>query len=157
MAGIKYRYWDSDTFLAHLQGDPIKAPQCLGVMQAVESGEVKIVTSAFTLSEVAYIKGPGNLTREQSDKILDFFQNEFIVVITLDRKIAEIGRDLVTQNNVKPPDAVHLASALHVNNTIYPIESFDTFDQGLIRLSQKIGDPQITISVPNLPYQEMII
>ncbi|HRN70672.1 MAG TPA: type II toxin-antitoxin system VapC family toxin [Candidatus Woesebacteria bacterium] len=157
MADKKLRYWDSDTFLAYLEGDKTKAPYCMGVIQSIENDEIEIVTSALTITEVLYLKGHPKVTTEISDKIADFFQSNFIKIINLDRKTAEIGRDLVLNQNVRPKDAVHLATASQVNNNIRPIECFDTFDKDLIRLSNKIGNPTFKIAVPDVPFQEKLV
>lgn len=157
MADLKRRYWDSDTFLAYLEGDKEKSPKIMGIIQAIEKNEVEIITSALTITEVLYLKGHPKITKDSSDKIADFFQNDFIKIVNLDRKIAEIGRDLFLNYGVRPKDAVHLATAIHVNDHILPIECIDTFDKEMLRLTEKIGNPPIRICIPDAPYQTPLI
>ena len=76
-----------------------------------------------------------------------FFRHEWIVVRELDRFIAEDARALVWNHNVKPKDAVHVATALKRD---VPIEQLDTFDGPLIRLSGKLGDPSLIIGKPSM-------
>jgi len=49
---------------------------------------------------------------------------------------------------VKPKDAIHLATALRQD---VQLDQFDTFDDGLIKLSGSLGDPPLTIGRPSLP------
>ena len=50
--------------------------------------------------------------------------------------------------NVKPKDAIHLATALRQD---VQLDQFDTFDEGLLKLSGSLGDPPLTIGRPSLP------
>ena len=50
-------YWDSDCFLGHFKAEDGKAEKCDGVIQRAERGEALIVTSAFTLAEVLWMRG----------------------------------------------------------------------------------------------------
>lgn len=145
---IQRRYWDSNIFLAILENDPIYAPKCKGVVAAIEKKEVKIVTSALTIAEVLYLKGHPKITREKSQKIIRFFESDTIILINVDRKIAEMAREYIWDFNVHHKDAIHLASAIYAK-----IEIFDTFDEKLLKLSGKLGNPPLTICEPNLPYQ----
>jgi len=146
---MQRRYWDSNVFLAVLEDDPIRAPKCKGVVEAIEKKEVKIVTSALTIAEVLYIKGHPKITREKSQKIIRFFESDAIILVNVDRKIAEMAREYIWDFGVHHKDAIHLASAIHAK-----IEIFDTFDENLLKLSGKLGNPPLTICEPDLPYQE---
>lgn len=53
---MKYIYWDSNCFPAYLKGEEHGRDAILGVLQAVERGEAKLVTSAFTMVEVVKVK-----------------------------------------------------------------------------------------------------
>ena len=55
---------------------------------------------------------------------------------------------MVWAHNIKPKDAVHIATALHQD---VQFDQFDTFDIGLIKLSGMLGSPPLTIGQPNLP------
>ena len=76
-----------------------------------------------------------------------FFRHERIVVRELDRFIAKDARALVWNHNVKPKDAIHLATALKRD---LAIEQLDTFDEPLIALSGKLGEPPLIIGKPNM-------
>lgn len=145
------RYWDSNIFLTVLEAEPLNYPKCKGVIEAVKRKEVQIVTSALTLTEVLYIKGHPKITKEKSQKIVDLFKIMSIIVVNVDRKIAEMARDYVWNHDVRPKDAIHLASATYAK-----IATFDTFDKDLLKLSLKLGNPPLAICEPNIPYQEKL-
>ena len=145
---MDYRYWDSATFLGWLSDEPDKVPHCRPVLEAAEAGTVVLVTSALTIVEVLWPKGHQKISAQQARKVESFFRHSWIVVRELDRFIAEEARELVWNKNVKPKDAIHLATALHQDVTL---DQFDTFDGGLIKLSGALGDPPLTIGPPSLP------
>ena len=145
---MDYRYWDSATFLGWLSEEPDKVPEIKPVLDAAEAGTVMLVTSALTIPEVLWLRGHKKMPAEQAHKVEAFFKHGWIVVRELDRFIAEDARALVWHKNVRPKDAIHLATALRQE---VAIDQFDTFDDGLIKLSGTLGDPPLTIGQPNLP------
>lgn len=145
------RYWDSDCFLGWLKGEPDKIEACKGVVAAAEKGEVLIVTSALTVAEVVKLKHKPPIPIEHSEKVRNFFaRHDLIEVRDVNRYLAEDARELVWENQgVKPKDAIHLATAMKFDITI-----FDTFDVDLIKLDGKLGNPPMRIGKPNILYQE---
>lgn len=99
---VDRRYWDSDAFLGWLLNEHDKAPKCEGVLRAAEAGQLQIVTSALTLTEVIRLKGKPRLPRTQEDRIRAFFEHDWIVVRDVDRFIAEDARELIWSRNVQP-------------------------------------------------------
>jgi len=149
---IKKRYWDTTCFLGWLNNEEEKVTACQGIIDDAESGNIKIVTSAFTIAEVVYLKKHPKITREKSKRIIDFFKNEYIVVVNVDRFIAESARELLwNYENLKSPDAIHVATAVYAETPF-----LDTFDEGLEKLNNEIGSPPIHIGKPNYPYQEKL-
>jgi predicted nucleic acid-binding protein len=145
---MDYRYWDSVTFLGWLSEEADKVAECKPVLEAAEAGTVTLVTSALTIAEVLWLKGHKKVPPAQARKIEAFFRHRWIVVRELDRFVAEDARELVWTKNVKPKDAIHLATALRQDVSF---DQFDTFDGDLIKLSGTLGDPPLTIGRPNLP------
>lgn len=146
---MEYRYWDSNCFLCWLKKEP-GYEKCKGVIQKSEQGEIQIITSALTIAEVIYLKPNDKIDRKKSDEIYRFFENEYIIPISVDRFIAEMARELLWDYQaLKPKDAIHVASAIRTKTII-----FDTFDGDLIDLSGTIGNPPLIIGEPNIPYQE---
>ena len=144
---MDFRYWDSNAFLGWLAEESDKVDYCRPVIEAAEAGRVRILTSALTIPEVLWIKGQDRISADSAAKVEAFFRHEWIVIRELDRFIAEDARALVWSHNVKPKDAVHLATALKRD---VPIEQLDTFDVPLIRFSGKLGEPPLIIGRPNM-------
>jgi len=145
-----YRYWDSVVFLGWLAEEPDKVNECRPVIEAAEAGTITLVTSTLTIAEVLWLKGQPQkkLLPQSAHKVEAFFRHSWIVVREVDRFIAESARDLVWNKNIKPKDAIHLATALR-HDVDY--DQFDTFDDDLIKLSGALGNPPLTIGRPNLP------
>lgn len=144
---MEFRYWDSNAFLGWLAEEPDKIGYCRPVIEAAEAGNVRILTSALTIAEVLWIRGRDRIPAGSAATVEAFFRHEWIVVRELDRFIAEDARALVWNHNVKPKDAIHLATALKRD---VAIEQLDTFDEPLIALSGKLGEPPLIIGKPNM-------
>jgi predicted nucleic acid-binding protein len=137
------RYWESSIFVALVKGERGRVDEPSKILADAAKGEVEIVTSAWTLAEVVKRPQEPLLSEDVERKIIDFFENEYIVVINLDRKVAEQARSISRQHGVKPKDAVHVATA-----TVGKVEMLETWDDGLTRLDGKIGDPPLVIRHP---------
>lgn len=135
-------YWDSDCFLAWLQAES-GADSCRQVLEAAQDGSVTIITSALTLTEVLAMRRRTAIPKDKRDEVINFFKNEYIVVRNLDRKIAEIARNLVWDSEIDPKDAVHVATALSLG-----LGMMHTFDAALIRKTGTLGTPRLIIEQP---------
>ena len=150
---VELRYWDSNAFLAYFQEEEGRVDSCEAVLELAEQGKILIVTSALTLSEVLALRGkkrlPPNPTMKK--KVIDFFKNEYIAVQNVTREVAKLSRDLVWDHGIKPKDAVHVASALSADVTV-----FETYDRPLINKGNrattkiKFREPPLR-GQPNLP------
>jgi hypothetical protein len=136
-------YWDSDPFLGWLQSEPGKIELCTGTLKRAQAGEVLIVTSALTLAEVLWRKGGPKLPDDKLALLRKFFRRSYIRVVNVSRVIAEEAQDVVMNHNVRPKDAVHVATAIHHNVAI-----LETFDEGLLAQSGKIGASGLIIRKP---------
>jgi predicted nucleic acid-binding protein len=141
------RYWDSCAFLGWLSAEVGKVEKCEGVLDLAEQGEIEIVTSALTLTEVIKRKGERPIHKASEIKIKEFFENPWIIVRQVDRFIAEDARELIWNHNLTSTDAIHLATALSLS-----LSHLDTFDDGLIKLSGRLGNPKLTIGHPHVPH-----
>jgi predicted nucleic acid-binding protein len=138
-------YWDACTFLGLLKNESDKVTECISVLKAAQDGHVIIVTSALTFIEVVKLKkGQPKLPKESEEKIRDFFRHEWIYIYDVNRKIGELARELMWQYEaLKPKDSIHVATAVTAK-----VDVLDTFDDYLIKLSDKIGDPPLVIKRP---------
>ncbi len=146
------RYWDSDCFIGWLAEEPDKVDECRGVLRVAEAGDLQIITSSLTLTEVIKLKGRTTLPIEKEPEIRAFFEHQYIVVRQLNRRTAERARELIWRSGLDPKDSVHVATALAGN-----IPRMDTFDTELIKRSGTIGDPPLIIGRPDKPEQMTLI
>jgi hypothetical protein len=137
------RYWESSVFIALVKGETNRVEQAQRILEDAAAGKLEIVTSTWTLAEV--IKAPGEppLPPEVERKIIDFFENDYVMVIILDRKVAEGARQISREHGLKPKDAVHLATA-----KVAKLDLFETWDDELVKLTGTLGDPPIRIRHP---------
>lgn len=136
-------YWDSDAFLGWLQEEEGKVDLCRATLERAKSGEVLIVTSALTMAEVLWMKKAPKITQDKADIVQRFFRKSYIRVHNVTRAISEQAQLLVWQHNIKPKDAIHLATAVHLK-----VSTLETFDRGFIGKSGLVGDPLVTIHKP---------
>lgn len=141
-------YWDSDCFLGHFQAEEGKVEKCDGVLQRAERGEVLIVTSALTLAEVLWMRGGPRLTAEKAELVQKFFRRSYIRVYNLSRKLAEAAQLHVWNDGIKPKDAIHVATAVHLG-----AQALETFDLQLISKSGIAGEPLLLIREPQAAAQ----
>jgi predicted nucleic acid-binding protein len=141
-------YWDSCAFLGWLQEEADKVDLCRGRIERAKAGEVGIITSALTLTEVLWTKNAPPLTSDKADLLRRFFRHSYIRVQNVTRSIAETAQDVVWNNSVKPKDAIHVATALALS-----VPTLETFDDHLITRSGVIGTPPLVIRKPIPPKQ----
>ena len=141
-ASPKCVYWDACAWIALIQDEKIplatggsehRGALCRAVVDQGGKNKVEIFTSAFCLIEVCK-------TREiksgyDTDKLAEFFENDYIVVVNIDRHTGEHGRALMLAgySKLKPADASHLAAALVSN-----VDEMHTFDVRLLALDGKL-------------------
>ncbi len=87
-------YCDADVFIGWFNRERDKVEACRGLVISSEKGEVKIITSALTLTEVIKIKGQQPLSQSKEETIKEFFEQEFVSIVNVDRRTAEWARDL---------------------------------------------------------------
>jgi predicted nucleic acid-binding protein len=142
MAKTPRIYWDACTWIALIAeekaiptkgGDPVnRYAMCLNILEAARKGKYEIVTSAFTLAEVC--KSP-KVESSPTDNLAAFFERSYILVVPVDLSIGRRAQDMQASGFVKlkPPDAVHLASAQRAR-----VMELHTFDDKILALDGKI-------------------
>jgi predicted nucleic acid-binding protein len=113
------RYWDACAFIAFIAGEAGRADNCRKLLDEAASGVYLAFTSSITLAEVTRKRhhpvDPG--VRQQIEK---FFENPYIETVNADRFTVLRARELIWQHlSLRPNDAIHLASALRANCTLY--------------------------------------
>jgi predicted nucleic acid-binding protein len=141
----KYPYLESSVFIALLKGEVVGGIDRGEIAQQIlDDGAHKrwdIFTSAFSLAEVIKDKKRPLLTPEEEKKIADYFKHEYIKLVTLDREVGEKARSLARYFSLRPPDAVHLASAIRAK-----CDELLTWDTGNFPMNQTIEG--VTLKTP---------
>lgn len=144
------RYWDSNCFLAWLQNEADRVEKCQDVLALAERGDIVIVTSVFTLTEVLRLRPKDALSSERRSSVESLFAHRFIRTMMLTRRIAEEARDLVWDHGIDSRDSVHVASALAAKVSV-----LNTFDGRLIGKSGLVGTPPLIIEEPTIMEPEL--
>lgn len=141
-------YWDSCVFISAIQKSDGRYPILEAIIEQAKAENAVIVTSAFTIAEVVKESGDAESKQSAMDaaKIRDFFENDYLAIRNVDRHIGEMAAEFVRLHNVKPPDAIHLATALNSK-----CACLHTYDKKLFRLDGKIGWPALSIKPPSHP------
>lgn len=134
----EYFYWDSCVFLAYLNEEPNRIDVLHQLWHDIKQDKNKIiVTSSVSVAEVAFVE------QERTDRVLqpqvhtaikNMWLDPTIQVISADVDIVERAAFLVREglqrgfSRLKPLDAIHLATAYHVDNIIHPLTALHTYD-----------------------------
>lgn len=105
MANDHLLYWESSVFIDLIERTATRIQVLEAIVTSAERGEVRIVTSAFTLAEVSKLNNLGLLPEWKEKLILKLFENDWIVVRNTDRITAEHARPIIRHHALKPPDA----------------------------------------------------
>ena len=84
-------------------------------------------------------------------KVRDFFDNDYILLVNVDKHLGDFARRLMLagHSGLKPPDAIHLATACIAN-----VDEFHTFDDRLLALDRVIDrsdGTRLVIRKPAVP------
>lgn len=155
----KMVYWDASVFLSLFQKGSDEAKkyqreQAILLMQEAERGETLIITSAFTLAEARRGEGDPPMPGQEHATLSAFMRHSYIEVVPVDRGIAELAAQLGERFNLRPADAVQLATTVRVN-----AEVFLTWDRGFFRQEAMKGAPipiqePRWVGVKQLPLEE---
>ena len=139
------RLGDSSVVIGYLAGHPELESSCSQIIGQAEAGGLEIVVSEMARVETAYLKEVPDPEAELL--IREFFGREYIIPVSLDEPVSTIARELVRKYraspSLKPPDAIHLATAI-----LWRIPVLETTDSDLLRLHQLEGNPPITVRKP---------
>lgn len=165
MPGKLRVYWDSCVFLHYIEGTPQHLPILDQILKRAQpSGDIELVTSTLSISEVAFAEP--ERTRRMLDpeviKALDALWNDQSVINLVDVSILVTteARDIVRRSIevkpivpiMKPPDAIHLATAKRMH-----VYEFHTYDDKVLKHSHIHGFPIVAPYDPKpmLPFLEI--
>ncbi len=103
-------------FVYHFENHPLFGPAAATLFQATEEGRCRIITSVVSLLEVLVIpkRQHEKLLCQRYREIFAFFPN--LSLVAVDTDIVEIASDIraeYAEYNVRTPDAIQLATAIH--------------------------------------------
>ena len=151
--------WDSCTWIAHIQRERILGPDrktviedrgamCRPVLDAAERGVIEIIVSAIALVDVL---ARDRRSGTDDQRVRDFFDNDYILLVNVDKHLGDFARRLMLagHSGLKPPDAIHLATARVAN-----VDEFHTFDDRLLTLDgviDRLDGTRLAIKKPAVP------
>jgi uncharacterized protein len=124
---------DSSIFIYHLEEHPSYASFTHEILSGIEFGHWNGVTSVITLMEIGVKPisvGRDDIARKYEALLVNFPN---LVICDIDRDVARKAALLRAQYRVRPPDALHLATAI-VNRS----QAFITNDRQLTRFNSLI-------------------
>jgi predicted nucleic acid-binding protein len=110
-------YLDSSIYIAAIKGEtaePGKGDLSGQVISLAQQGHFPVIASTFVYAEVIKDRNAPKLTPQQEATIDGFFEQSFITWVEVDLVIAKAARNISRQLGLKPPDAIHLATAARV-------------------------------------------
>ena len=113
LSGIRSLGFDSDCIIYFVDPNPDFEQKMITIFQAITSGQLRGQTSTLTLTEgmVGPLrKGDTETAQRYRDLLLNSFDFQ---VLPIDAAIAERAAELRVRYNMRTPDAVQAASAIH--------------------------------------------
>lgn len=136
-------YGDSNLFLAWLNDEPGRADVAEAVLADAMRAGIRLTTSTFTLTEVAYTAGERSGADVHGLQRIDAAMRHsgLLRFIEVTERVALLGRERIRAagragRRLTPADAVHLATAETSGATV-----FWTFDERLIDLAGRLDLP----------------
>lgn len=135
--------WDACAWIALIQREKIRDAKgaviedryglCRSVIDLAEKGKIEVATSGLSLAEVC--KSPAIKARSD-DQIGPYFEHDWVLVVPVDTLVGATARALMLAGHagLKPPDAVHLATAIIAN-----ADELHTFDKRLLDLDEQLA------------------
>ncbi len=135
--------WDACAWISLIQKEKIlndkgivtedRYSLCRVVIDLAEKGKIEIATSALSLAEVCKSR---SIKKKPDDEIGAYFENAWVLVVSVDTLVGTIARTLMQAGHagLKPPDAIHLATAIVAN-----ADELHTFDDDILDLDEKLS------------------
>ena len=153
MAQIDRVVWDTGVVIGLLEQKDDRYPLIEPFVRDAEAGRLQIVIADTTVVELQSLRGlrQQGASAEQARLILrDFLSLPYVIRRPLHHQLADEAGELACKLGIKrAADAVALALA--VQERIGLLHTFDGSGgkSGLIGHSGKVGDPLVSIEVPN--------
>lgn len=162
MSGKPKFYWDAAPLIAWIMDEKRKDPAEMAglaeVVDLVEQNKAVVMTSVLWRAEVL----DSSLNATQRKRLEGAFASQSIIQLSIDDRVMQLASEIrgfhraskskSALTNIRVPDAIHLASAIH-----YEATEFHTFDGarsgtnkgGLLTLSGNVAGHRLKICAPN--------
>lgn len=133
-------------FVYHFEGNAEFGPAAGTILKAAEEGRIRLATSILSLMEVLVVP-KRHRRQELCQRYREFFQSfPNLRLLPVDSEVAEIASDLRADHELRTPDSIHVATAIHAG-----AEAFVTQDLRLKKVrSVSVVSLQDTF-LPNAP------
>jgi predicted nucleic acid-binding protein len=133
---------DTNCFIYYFEDNEIYADKLEEMFTKIQNGEIKAYMSVLSLLELLVKpKKDGNIFLENRYK-LTLMNYPNLKIIDVSVGIADVAATLRAEHNIKTPDAIILATALHFN-----VDSFVTNDTRLKDICESKGLPLMGLDV----------
>ncbi|MCA9936913.1 MAG: PIN domain-containing protein [Ardenticatenaceae bacterium] len=133
-----YYYWDSCVFISYLNDNLDRVPSIQAIWEDAQNHRnTEIITSALSIAEVVMSneeKDSGTLDPNVDIQIQDFWYSWGVKIVDINPVILHEARDLMRRavaagiTGLKPPDAIHLATASWVDKNLGLLKEVHTYD-----------------------------
>jgi len=141
-------YWDATVFLDLINATKTRLNIIEALLEDCENGKVAIFTSVLSIVEVAYVKAdgqkPSRMSADQETRIDKLWQppspiqlveaHQRIIFDARELVRSAVSRSLKDPWVLKPPDAIHLATAKHLK-----VNECHSYDSKWPRFAQSVG------------------
>jgi len=128
---VQRLYIETAPLIYYVEAHPTYIERMDTVIKAIDDGAIKAYSSVITLTEVLshpIKRGNQELERKYRDILVNGGGYQ---LMGINLPIAELAASLRARYNLRTPDALHLASAIH-----YRSDAFLTNDMGIKRVTE---------------------
>lgn len=155
-------YWDTAPLIAWIanekRADPAEMDGLAEVVEMVQRGAAVLMTSVLWRAEILELK----LSKVQRTRLEESFDGRNFIELSADGRVMDLAGEIRAiqkaskkkdvLKNIRTPDAIHLATAIH-----YDATEFHTFDgarsgtnhAGLLSLNGNVGGHRLKVCVPH--------
>ncbi|MEK6896500.1 MAG: type II toxin-antitoxin system VapC family toxin [Nanoarchaeota archaeon] len=121
-------YLDANIFIYPNTGEGAKSGACITILNKVIKNEMQAGTSVLTWDEVHYALQKEIGKEKATEQSKELFTMPNLALFGADIKTIESAQQIVEKYNLKPRDAIHVATAI-LNNCVEIISDDSDFDR----------------------------
>lgn len=150
--------WDSCIIIDAIQKNPTVYPHLQPIIRQAEAGQLKIVVSTISITEVKYLRelSANGLSQEEQNGLIEAWFNEpYVIKRNADYATCKEAASLAqlaasTKRNLKTADSIVLATAIRAGvSTLLTLDDGNDSSVGLLELDGRFGTPALQIRRPD--------